>query len=67
MPQYICFWLGEILVILWSFLSEIDECKDNPCKNGGTCVNSPPGSYTCNCAKSYKGDHCQEGTDKDWF
>ena len=41
--------------------ADIDECKDDPCENGGTCVNSPPGSYTCNCAEGYKGGHCQEG------
>jgi len=39
---------------------DIDECINDPCENGGSCVNSPPGSYTCNCAEGYKGDHCQE-------
>jgi len=38
----------------------IDECTNDPCENGGSCVNSSPGSYTCNCAEGYKGDHCQD-------
>ena len=39
--------------------SDIDECKDKPCENGGTCINSPPGSYTCNCVAGFKGEKCQ--------
>ena len=40
--------------------ADINECENDPCQNGATCVNSP-GSYSCNCADGYTGDQCQEG------
>ena len=55
---------GLLLLLILSryfFFTGTDECKDNPCKNGGSCVNSPPGSYSCNCTKGYKGKTCEEG------
>ena len=51
---------NHVFILILTY-PDIDECEVNPCENGGTCVNSPPGSYTCNCAEGYKGDHCQEG------
>ena len=47
-------------LILNFIFSDINECMNDPCQNGGTCVNSP-GSYSCDCVEGYKGDHCQEG------
>merc|ERR1719473_1935320 len=32
---------------------------ENPCLNGGTCVNYKFQGYTCDCAAGYAGDHCQ--------
>ena len=37
---------------------DINECKGKPCKNGATCVNTF-GSYRCQCASGYNGQHCQ--------
>ncbi|XP_028282339.1 brevican core protein isoform X2 [Parambassis ranga] len=34
-----------------------DACLENPCLNGGTCVDSEP--IRCLCLPSYKGDLCQ--------
>ena len=39
--------------------SDVDECTDNPCKNGGTCTNEP-WLYSCACAYGYKGKNCEE-------
>ena len=64
MPLDFLYYLSSLLtnfILILITYPDIDECKDNPCKNGGACVNSPPGSYTCKCAEGYQGDHCQEG------
>ncbi|XP_060566778.1 uncharacterized protein LOC132725621 isoform X26 [Ruditapes philippinarum] len=36
-----------------------DFCKENPCSNGGKCMNEPFG-YTCDCPVGYTGDTCQK-------
>ena len=36
------------------------EClPENPCGNGGTCLNYQSQGYTCTCPAGYSGDHCQ--------
>ena len=42
------------------YLSDIDECSVNRCKNGGTCENRP-GSFICRCPSGWTGDHCEIG------
>lgn len=39
---------------------DIDECVDEPCKNGATCLNLP-GSYRCDCKSGYHGKNCEKG------
>ncbi|MED6225897.1 hypothetical protein PIB30_098022, partial [Stylosanthes scabra] len=43
--------------------TDIDECQigTHDCVNGTTCVNDPPGSYTCKCRKG-RGDGRKNGT-----
>lgn len=41
---------------------DVNECKKNPCKNGGRCINSQ-GSYTCICQPGYSGHNCQTDID----
>ncbi|KAL7263052.1 hypothetical protein ACSBR1_001263 [Camellia fascicularis] len=44
---------------------DIDECADpnlNQCVEGSTCLNTPPGNYTCSCPKRYHGDGKIDGT-----
>ncbi|XP_013792373.1 delta and Notch-like epidermal growth factor-related receptor, partial [Limulus polyphemus] len=35
-------------------------CKENPCKNGGTCVSSGDGNYNCTCVNGTTGRNCSE-------
>lgn len=41
---------------------DVDECKKNPCKNSGICMNTM-GSYTCKCQPGYSGHNCQTDID----
>uniref|UniRef100_A0A672IXN3 Neurogenic locus notch homolog protein 2-like n=1 Tax=Salarias fasciatus TaxID=181472 RepID=A0A672IXN3_SALFA len=46
----------------WQGTCDVNECKKNPCKNGGRCINSP-GSYMCKCQPGYSGQNCQTDID----
>ena len=37
------------------FLSDLDECLQNPCNESANCTNTP-GSFTCHCNTGYTGD-----------
>lgn len=39
-------------------LPDGNECSNNPCQNGGTCVDGCA-QYTCLCTSSYTGSQCQ--------
>ena len=45
---------------LMLFFPDINECTNNPCKNGATCVNLD-GSYRCDCKSGYTGNNCESG------
>lgn len=38
--------------------TNIDDCANNPCQNGGTC-NDGVNGYTCECVDSYSGTNCE--------
>ncbi len=40
---------------------DINECRDSPCLNGGSCQNLP-GGFKCNCTPESRGELCQEVT-----
>ncbi|XP_041062394.1 basement membrane-specific heparan sulfate proteoglycan core protein isoform X1 [Carcharodon carcharias] len=40
-------------------VSNCPTCKDNPCKNGGQCVDSETSSYACQCRRGYTGSNCE--------
>ena len=42
------------------FYTDIDECVNHGCCNGGSCVDGV-NSYSCNCVAGYTGDHCETG------
>ena len=43
-----------------SFCSDIDECINVTCQNGGTCVDSVA-SFSCACANGYTDPKCGTG------
>jgi hypothetical protein len=47
--------LYTILIIAGSLCQyNVDECKEDPCQNGGICVDAI-GSYKCECPPGYEG------------
>ena len=40
------------------FFSETDECKSNPCLNGGTCVDGVY-NFSCVCPSAFNGRRCE--------
>ena len=53
--------LTDNIITAPNYVADIDECKaGNPCKNGGTCVNTI-GSYKCLCPKEFTGKFCGDG------
>ena len=41
------------------YLVDINECKSNPCENGGTCTDGV-NRYTCKCSPGYTDATCQK-------
>ena len=41
-------------------ISDIDECVNHTCRNGGSCVDGVS-NYSCNCKAGFTGDRCQTG------
>lgn len=40
------------------FVSDINDCESNPCKNGGTCIDGV-NSYKCICSDGWEGAYCE--------
>ena len=40
---------------------EVDHCSGSPCINGGMCVNTADGNYTCLCRNQWTGPNCEIG------
>ena len=45
---------------LSDLFSDIDDCVNHTCINGGSCVDGI-NSYSCSCVKEYTGDRCEKG------
>ena len=48
--------------ILWLKFTptDIDDCENDPCENGGSCTDGV-NIYTCGCVAGYTGDNCETG------
>ena len=42
--------------------TDYDECTNDPCLNGGTCVNGKR-KFTCVCPRTHMGQTCEGGFD----
>lgn len=40
------------------YTTDINDCKDEPCKNGGTCLDGDK-NYTCMCEAGWNGKDCE--------
>nr|XP_042909527.1 neurogenic locus Notch protein-like isoform X2 [Parasteatoda tepidariorum] len=38
----------------------VGPCTNNPCENGGTCVDDAPGKYKCECLEGFAGSTCND-------
>ena len=45
---------------------DIDDCANNPCENGGTCIDEI-NDFTCTCVPGYEGLTCSIGTNSNIF
>uniref|UniRef100_A0A3B3VJD0 Crumbs cell polarity complex component 1 n=1 Tax=Poecilia latipinna TaxID=48699 RepID=A0A3B3VJD0_9TELE len=52
-------WLSNSVVNVLPGCSHRDRCRDEPCQNGGRCVNLWQ-SYECQCTRPYEGHDCEE-------
>ena len=41
-------------------ISDIDECVNHTCQNGGSCLDGN-NKYTCKCLAGFTGYHCEAG------
>ncbi|KHJ48103.1 hypothetical protein D918_01370 [Trichuris suis] len=46
-----------------SQFSDIEECKNNPCRHGGLCMETY-GGYTCQCPPGWNGHNCEKDIDE---
>lgn len=42
---------------------DINECRPNPCQNGGTCSEPFPNMYVCQCPANFEGPQCLQAID----
>ena len=55
------FWsIWRSLLSIFLLFSEIDNCENISCKNGGSCLDGI-GSFTCVCADGWEGKFCEQG------
>ena len=66
-----CFCFLRLSMVLTNSLflfifSDVNECQNNPCQNGGKCTNVN-GGYSCSCVSGFEGKNCEKGIDKNYI
>ena len=46
------------MYLLAALFSDIDDCLENPCQNGGQCEDKV-NHYVCSCQPGWTGNNCQ--------
>ena len=49
-----------LLLYLNILFAEMNPCGDEPCLNGGECIEDFP-NYICKCKPGYSGNNCESG------
>ncbi|XP_078486339.1 uncharacterized protein LOC101242437 [Ciona intestinalis] len=58
-PNTLGAWGDDFDYNLKNYICQRDAvCYPNPCQNGGTCENTPSGSYTCHCVPGFGEKNC---------
>ena len=53
----------QLIYVLFSFLTDIDDCGNSPCGANGNCTDGVD-MYTCTCHLGYTGTNCESNIDE---